>query len=97
MSTTFPASDVDALDPQEAKFYWHDWTAELNTGATIVTSVWTGGGLTVAAPAIETGNLKTRAKLAGAVDGVDYVVTNTVTTTDGETLEASGIVRGAHR
>lgn len=84
---------VDPKDPDEIKLYTMDWTDGLNSGATVSASTWTAEtGLTVVTSGIVTGSLKTSVKLSGGTDGQDYVVTNQVTTSDGETLERSGIV-----
>lgn len=83
-------NDVDPKDPDEAKFYFMDWDGWLNESATISTSVW-ATTLTKASDAINA--LVTRVKLSGGTHGTDYVVQNTITTSDGETLERSGLVR----
>jgi hypothetical protein len=84
---------VEPKDPQESKIYTMDWTNGLNSGATISASTWVVTGLTNAADTIVTGSLKTTIRLSGGVDGNDYTCTNTVTTSDGETLERSGVVQ----
>lgn len=84
---------VDPKDPAEAKFYTMDWTAQLNSGATISTTAWVVPGLTNVTDSIVTGNLKTTIKLSAGVDGQDYPCTNTITTSDGETLVQTGVVR----
>lgn len=86
-------NSVEPKDPQESKIYTMDWTDGLNTAATISTSVWVVTGLTNVADTIVTGSLKTTIKLSGGTAGTDYSCTNTITTSDGETLERSGTVR----
>jgi hypothetical protein len=97
--TTFPVADVDKKDPSDVKFYTMDWTNGVNEGATIVTSMWTIETISGDDDLVEedsdiiTGNLITRILLSGGTDGNNYDVTNTITTTDGETLEKTGVVR----
>jgi hypothetical protein len=89
----FPVDAVDSKDPQEVKTYTMDWTLYLNSGATISTSAWTvTSGITKTSDGIVAGNVKTSILLSGGKIGRDYVCTNTVTTSDGETLESSGVV-----
>jgi hypothetical protein len=85
--------DVDPKDPSEIKIYTRDWTNVLNDGATVSISTWViGPGLTKDADGIVTGSLKTSVKLSGGSPGMRYPCTNTVTTSDGETLELTGTV-----
>lgn len=84
-------NDVDPLDPDENKYYAFDWTSGLNTGATVTVSTWAGTGLTFSSQAIA--SPITRAKITGGTAGLNYTVTNTITTSDGELLERSGILR----
>lgn len=98
MARTFAAHVVDPKDPQESKLYTMDWSGELTDGATISTSSWTiDGGLAKVTDGIVTGSLKTTIKVSGGQAGADYACTNTVTTSDGETLERTGIVRVRER
>lgn len=79
-------------DPQETRLFTLDWTLDLD-GATISTSDWTvPTGLTRVSQAIVSGNLKTTVLISGGTADVDYTVTNTVTTSDSQTLERSGTV-----
>lgn len=91
----FPPSDVDAKDPSDITIYTLDWTSQVNAGATITSSTWaiSPASLTKAADGIVIGNLKTSIKVSGGVAGVDYIVTNTIQTSDGETKELSGVIR----
>lgn len=85
---------VDPKDPGESKLYTMDWTASLNTGATVSTSTWTvPPGLTNVADAIVTGSKQTSVQISGGTDGQDYEVLNEVTTSDGETLRQAGLLR----
>jgi hypothetical protein len=86
---------VDPKDPSEIAFYTMDWTALLNSGATISTSAWTinPAGLTNVADSIVTGNLKTTIKVSGGVADTDYEATNTVTASDGETRVRTGVIK----
>lgn len=86
---------VDPKDPSEALTYTMDWTDALNSGATVSTSTWAlePSGLTNDDDAIVTGNLKTTIKVSGGVHGTDYVATNTVVTSDSETLIRRGTIR----
>jgi hypothetical protein len=100
MSTAyaFPPTAVDDKDPSDIVIYTMDWTSRLNTGATISTSSWAvQTGLTKVSSGIVTGNLKTSVKVSGGTAGVNYTCTNTITTSDGETLELTGIVRVRER
>jgi hypothetical protein len=81
-------------DPDETRVEPMDWTDQLNSGATISTSAWTfPAGLTKVTDGIVTGNKKTFVKMSGGTADTDYVVTNTIVTSDGETLEESATVR----
>lgn len=85
---------VDPKDPDAIEWYAMDWTTYLNTGATISTSTWTvPAGLTVASSQIAAGNLITQVKFSGGTDNTDYECRNRVTTSDGETLDLTGILR----
>jgi hypothetical protein len=85
-------NDVDAKDPDEVKYYSMDWTNYLNTSATISTSAWTvASGITAGANG--TDGAIARVLLSGGTHGQNYIVTNRITTSDGETLERAGVVR----
>lgn len=80
-------------DPNEVKIHTFDWTRGLNSGAVVQgTNTWsaTPSGLTFASQTIQAGGLKTSALISAGVAGETYIVTNRVTTSDGETLEESG-------
>lgn len=81
-------------DPDEIRIETMDWTDHLNSGATISTSSWTfPAGITKVTDGIVSGNKKTFVKMSGGTVDTDYVVTNSVVTSDGETLEESAVVR----
>lgn len=84
---------VDPKDPGETKVYTMDWTTQLASGATVSTSTWSTPGLTQTAAGIVAGSLQTSVTLSGGTDGQDYPCTNTVATSDGETLVQTGVVR----
>jgi hypothetical protein len=86
---------VEAKDPQEVKTYTMDWTSRLQEGATIATSVWaiSPSGLTKDSDGILAGNQKTSILLSAGTHGYDYLCLNTITTSDGETLEETGKLR----
>jgi hypothetical protein len=90
--STLSLTGVEPKDPGESAIYTMDWTAFLNSGATISTSTWTATGLTVVTSGIVTGNLKTSVKISGGVDGQDYEPVNEIVTSDGETLRRSGVL-----
>ncbi len=85
---------VDAKDPDAIEWYEMDWTAYLNSGATVSTSTWTiQTGVTKVTDQIAVGNLITQVKLSGGTHGANYTCANRITTSDGETLELTGILR----
>lgn len=95
----FLPGDVEVKDPDETEHYYMDWSAKLVNGATISGSTWAvQSGLTATnATTVLAGALKTRVTLAGGLAGANYACTNRVTTTDGQTLERTGIVRVRER
>lgn len=75
-------------DPDEVVNYSLPWVDQMAAGATIVTSVWSDvAGAVLDDDTIADDNLSTIAKVSGGVDGTDAGFTNTITTSDGETLE----------
>lgn len=75
-------------DPDEIVNYSLPWAEQMAAGATIVTSVWSDvAGAVLELDTIADDNLSTIAKVSGGVDGTEAGFTNTITTTDGETLE----------
>lgn len=66
-------------DPNSTIDFAVDWAEWLNTGDTVTTSSWeVPSGLTVSSSTVT--NNVARAFLTGGIDGVDYLVTNRVTT-----------------
>ena len=66
-------------DPASTANYGVDWTDWLDTGETIVGSVWVlPTGLTNAGDAFDT--TKAVVYISGGSEGQEYVVTNTITT-----------------
>lgn len=86
---------VEPKDPSESKIYTMDWTGALNSGATISASAWASepSGLTHVGDGIVSGNLKTTLQVSGGSPDQDYDVTNTVTTSDSETLVRTGVIQ----
>ena len=81
-------------DVDEYRTFEMRWTDHLGTD-TIATSDWTvPAGLTLITKSIGNSNRSAYVKLSGGVDGTDYIITNTITTTtSAETLSFSGTVR----
>lgn len=78
-------------DPNETIKIVFDWTSRLG-GQTIATSVWVvPSGLTETAES-ETTTTATLT-LPGGTAGIDYLVTNRITTSGGETIDRSAIIR----
>lgn len=79
---------VDPKHPSASEIYTADWSASLNSGATITTSAWSlsSSEITNVADAVVTGSLKTSIKISGGIEGSTYYLTNVVTTSDGESL-----------
>jgi len=81
-------------DPQETTIFTCDWTSRLATSETISSSSWTvGTGLTKVTDAIVTGNLKTNLTVSGGTAGAKYACTNTIVTSNSQTLERTGYVQ----
>lgn len=79
-------------DPEETLTAAMDWSARLDSGVTISTSTWTlPAGLTRVADAIS--GTTTTILLSGGTAGEDYLCTNTITTSDSQTLQRSGPLR----
>jgi hypothetical protein len=94
------APQICTKDPDETVIYTMDWTNRLNSGASVSSinattgAVGSPSGLTFASTSIVSGStVKTSTKISGGTNGTDYTVTWTVTTSDGETLEESGLLR----
>ena len=77
--------DPSSIEPQGLD--WTDYLAELGSGVTISTSTWsvstiTGDAapLTLSAPTIVTGDLKTQVTLTAGTLGFKYTLTNRIVT-----------------
>lgn len=78
-------------DPQSIEWSrWMPWARRLGA-ATIVSSSWDGGGLTVEDD--EVSGTETRVKLSGGAVDTKYRVTNRVVTSTGETIDWGFFVR----
>ena len=97
MANTFKHNGKDIplapnIAPNEEDEYGADWEDKLDVGETLLTSTWilpTGivGGVGTMS------TTQTSIKLSGATLGERYLVTNRVTTTEGNTLERSMYIR----
>lgn len=72
--------------PADTDDFTLDFSAELGS-ATIADATWTADGLTVESDSHA--DRTATARLSGGEAGTDYVVTATVTTSDGRTLQRS--------
>jgi hypothetical protein len=82
-------------DPDEKLDYSVDWRPDLEPrGDTIASSAWVlPGGITQSgSPAPSNDSYSATIWLEGGSVGIEYVVVNRVTTTQGRTLEASIVV-----
>lgn len=83
-------------DPDEVEIFSFYWGKKLNAGAVVQgTNTWSASPntLTIASETIVEGGQYTSAKISGGTANTDYVITNRITTSDGETLEESGRLR----
>lgn len=82
MKTTHTKTPAEVLD------YDGDWSDELEEGESIVTSNWTlsGTGLVKDSQTV-VGSSITKVWLSSGTDGTRYLLKNTITTSDGRTLE----------
>lgn len=75
-------------DPDETVNYQLPWGPQLSAGDTIATSLWLDvAGAVLEGDSISDDSLSTYARVSGGVDETTAILTNRVTTTDGETLE----------
>jgi len=80
---------VTPKHPGSSQVYTVNWARSLNPAAIVTVSTWTvPTGITKVTDAIVSGGLSTSIQLSGGLDGTDYRLVNTVTTSDGETLVA---------
>jgi hypothetical protein len=88
------APEIVYKDADEVRIVSFDFTDDLNASATIstiVSVVAAPAGPTFANNSIVGSAVNT--KVTGGTNATDYTVTCTITTSDGETLELSGILR----
>jgi hypothetical protein len=86
--------NADPKDPSEVKTYTMNWVPQLNDAATISTSTWVlPTGITNSADGIISANTKTSIIISGGTHNTDYACINRITTSDGETLEQTGLLR----
>ena len=82
--------------PEANLDYTIDWTAWLDAGETISTSSWSAEtGVTLVANTH--GTATTQTFIAGGTVGMDYRVTNTITTSAARTDSRSFVLRLRHR
>lgn len=80
-------------DPQETIWATMDWTLRLGAAETIASSSWTiPTGVTKITDTILSPPLKTSVKVSGGTAGTDYTCTNTIVTSEGQTLERAGVL-----
>lgn len=87
----YATNHVDPKDPDGAVFYTFNVSQYLNSGATVSSASWSSPGLTRASET--TTSTTATAKFSGGVDGQDYAVVCTITTSDGETIPLGGVLR----
>lgn len=75
--------------PNDSKYYAMDWSSWLGTGITIATSAWVStSGLSLDNDSITDSATKAQVRISGGTSHVTYEVTNTITTSDGQTVVA---------
>lgn len=83
-------------DPQEDKDYTIDWSDDLATGETILTSEWSvGTGLTEDDD--DRDDTTTTVWVSGGTGGNEYLAVNTITTSGGRTLERTVVIPVVHQ
>jgi hypothetical protein len=82
-------------DPEEVKDYIMDHSAALEDGETISTSSWTisGDDSVLVEDSNEIDDERAVIWLSGGTLNVRYLLTNTITTSEGRTLELSGYLK----
>jgi hypothetical protein len=86
-------------DPDETRMFTFDWSRHLMGNDTIDTAVVAvpTGLVKEGTETISDGNTKVSFKVSGGTANMKYTVTNTITTTGGETLERSGTILVRHQ
>jgi hypothetical protein len=90
--------DVDSTEPYG--FDWTAWLVEIGSSELIMTSAWLlnpNTDLVLSSPSIVTGSQKTQVTFAGGTAGVQYEVTNRITTSSGFTDDRSFYILGVER
>jgi hypothetical protein len=90
--STLAIRGVESKGPNESKLYTMDWSGSLASGVTISSSTWVVQGVTKAADSIVDGNVSTSILIEDGIEGQHALCTNTVVTSDGQTLERTGEV-----
>ncbi len=87
-------NQIVGMDPDnEDQIFPMDWSEFLNEGATVATSSWIiPSGITKTGEGIMVGAVKTYVRLSEPTEEIDYIITNEITTSDGEKLQESGRV-----
>lgn len=78
-------------DPNSTIDFAVDWAEWLSSADTVSSSSWEVSGLTVSSSSVT--NNVTRAFLTGGIAGVDYLITNRVTTQGGRIEDRSILVQ----
>lgn len=78
-------------DPNSTIDFAVDWSEWLSSSDTVSSSSWEVSGLTVSSTSVA--NNVTRAFLTGGIAGVDYLITNRVTTQGGRIEDRSILVQ----
>jgi hypothetical protein len=88
---------LDMKTPNEEKDYGINWAAQLAADVAITGSTWTiettTGSPDLAIEDDGIDGMSTVVRLSGGSAGLDYLVSNTITTSDGESLEQGIEVR----
>jgi hypothetical protein len=90
------APEIVYKDADEVRVVTFDFTNDLNTSATISTIVSIVASPALGAPTFANNSIVgsgVNTKVSGGSNATDYTVVCTITTSDGETLELSGILR----
>lgn len=78
-------------DPDEVALYGIDFADRLDSGVTLASVAWSASGITVTTQGVS--GTRANALVSAGTLGSGYVVTATVTTSDGQTLQESAAVQ----